>query len=174
MTAGAHPIVVGVSGWPDSSAALAYAAHGAKIGHSAVVLVHAWDLPSDDHPPMRSAADLEFAAAALLQEAADRLSSMAPNVDVASRLVRGPADTALIEASRQAAVVVLGRHAGTQARLGPLAEHVAARAHCPVVTVPAPVRQPDAAAPWSAWTLPPTPTKSPATRTTRPTAGAQA
>jgi nucleotide-binding universal stress UspA family protein len=72
----------------------------------------------------------------VLQEAADRLASMAPDVAVSTRLVKGRADTALIEASRAASVVVVGRHGGTSAWLGPVVGHVATRAHCPVVAVP--------------------------------------
>jgi nucleotide-binding universal stress UspA family protein len=138
MSAGAHPIVVGVNGSPHSSAALAYAASEAKLRHQAVVLVHAWDLmPFYDGTTIVPPADVEAAEAAVLQEAADRLSSMAPTVDVTTRLVQGRADTALIDASREASVVVLGRHGGTSSWLGPVVGHVATRAHCPVVAVPA-------------------------------------
>jgi nucleotide-binding universal stress UspA family protein len=51
-------------------------------------------------------------------------------------LVQGRADIALIDASREASVVVLGRHGGTSAWLGPVLGNVAAGSHSPVVVVP--------------------------------------
>jgi nucleotide-binding universal stress UspA family protein len=137
MSATAHSIVVGVDGSARSTAALAYAAQEARIRHQDVLLVHAWDLPLFwNGINILLAAKAENAAAAVLQDAAGQLSSMAPQVSVSTRLVQGRADTALIEASREASVVVLGRHGGTSAWLGPVVGHVATRAHCPVVAVP--------------------------------------
>jgi nucleotide-binding universal stress UspA family protein len=137
MSAASHSIVVGVDGSQHSTAALAYAAQEARVRRQEVVLVHAWDLePLWDTVSVEPQAHVEAAHAAVLQEAADRMASMAPDVAVSTRLVEGRADTALIEASRTASVVVVGRHGGTSAWLGPVVGHVATRAHCPVVAVP--------------------------------------
>jgi nucleotide-binding universal stress UspA family protein len=137
MSATTHSIVVGVDGSPHSSAAMAYAAQEAQVRHQDVVLVHAWDLePFWNTVGAVPQPHLEAAQATVLQEAADRMASMAPDVAVSTRLVKGRADTALIEASRAASVVVVGRHGGTSAWLGPVVGHVATRAHCPVVAVP--------------------------------------
>jgi nucleotide-binding universal stress UspA family protein len=137
MPATAHSIVVGVDGSAHSAAALAYAVQEARTRSQDVLLVHAWDLqPFYDGSSVLLQADVEAAEAALLQEAADRTASMAPDLTISTRLVQGRADAALIEASRSASVVVVGRHGGLSAWLGPVVGHVATRAHCPVVAVP--------------------------------------
>ena len=137
MPATTHAIVVGVDGSSHSAAALAYAVQEARIRSQDLLLVHAWDLqPFYDGSSVLLQADVEAAEAAVLQEAADRTASMAPDLTIRTLLVQGRADTALIEASRAASVLVVGRHGGLSAWLGPVVGHVATRAHCPVVAVP--------------------------------------
>ncbi|WP_028801223.1 universal stress protein [Streptomyces sp. 142MFCol3.1] len=62
-----------------------------------------------------------------------------PGVEVESRTVRAAPAHALVEATRDAAVVVIGsRRAGGRhgARLGPVAHALLHRSHCPVLLVP--------------------------------------
>jgi nucleotide-binding universal stress UspA family protein len=90
MTATTHSIVVGVDGSPHSSAAMAYAAQEAQVRHQDVVLVHAWDLePFWNGSSVLLQADVEAAEAAVLQEAADRTASMAPDLTIRTLLVQG-------------------------------------------------------------------------------------
>jgi nucleotide-binding universal stress UspA family protein len=126
-----------VDGSAHSAAALV-SAQEARLRRQPVLLVHAWDLhPFYDGSTVLPIADVEAAEQAVLQEAVDRLASLAPDVAVTSRLVQGRADTALIDASAEASLVVVGRHGGASAWLGPVVGHVATLAHCPVVAVPA-------------------------------------
>lgn len=67
-----------------------------------------------------------------------RLRDQHPGVAVEARTVRTGAARSLLEATRDAAVVVIGvhRHSGPGTRLGPVAHTLLHRSHCPVVVVP--------------------------------------
>ncbi len=85
---------------------------------------------------------LESGTRTVLEEAAARLSSLAPGVGVSAQLVAGKAARALLDASATAAVVVLGSaRAGAlqQLLLGTTSISVVALAKCPVVVVGAQV-----------------------------------
>ncbi|MFK4105318.1 universal stress protein [Streptomyces sp. NPDC019531] len=69
-----------------------------------------------------------------------RLQEHHPTVSVEARTVRRKPSHALLEATRQAAVVVIGAHHRTgrlSPHLGPVAHTLLHRSHCPVVLVPA-------------------------------------
>jgi nucleotide-binding universal stress UspA family protein len=109
----AAPVVVGVDGSPGSLRALDWAAREAATRQSRLHVLHAflWPLmhvplgPSDLGPPDGG---LRNAAVHILTSAADRARRAAPALDVSTDLpVCAPA-AALIEASHDAGLVVVG------------------------------------------------------------------
>ncbi|WP_329282236.1 universal stress protein [Streptomyces sp. NBC_01451] len=67
-----------------------------------------------------------------------RLREQHPGVDVETRTFRAGAAHSLLQATQEAAVVVIGAHGrgGPGAGLGPVAHTLLRRSHCPVVVVP--------------------------------------
>lgn len=147
-------VVVGVDGSPQSLHAVDWATREAVARQCPLRIVHAflWPLlnvplgPPELGPPE---AGLRNAADAILSTAADRARAAAPALDIGTDLpVCAPA-AALIEASQDAALVVVGnRGLGGFAGLlvGSVGVQAAAHADCPVVVV----RDGDAVEPGSA------------------------
>ena len=130
-------IVVGVNGSEASKAAVRWAGAEAAVRHAPVLLVHAWnDAPNTETAWLLLADSARRAEAALLAEASELLRSVAPGVEQQTDLREGRADVALVDASEHAALLVLGRHGGSDAWLGPVLGHVSVRSRCPVVAVP--------------------------------------
>lgn len=129
-------IVVGVNGAQEGDAALRWAGAEAGRRHLSVLLVHAWAVyPVAEGWPM-PLEGIREAEAQVLVEAEERFRSWAPGVETHTRLVEGRADVALAEASQDAALLVVGRHAGSSAWLGPVLGHLTTHAGCPVVAIP--------------------------------------
>lgn len=135
-------IVVGLDGSPAVTA-LRWAATEACLRGSNLRLVYAWRMPrtvrpfggSDVQPP----ASLHKRGEDALAEARDRVASQAPWVEVETSVARRPALDALMHASRDAELVVVGtRGRGALGALGfgSVSSRLAARAPCPVVVVP--------------------------------------
>lgn len=138
MTAPAHPIIVGVDASADSDRGVAWATHEAKVQGVPLRLVHA-------RPPVHTDVPLTESDERALWESAKRLvdkarASVDPaiGVSVTSDVVDGLPARVLIEASRDAELVVLGargHHALSGLLLGSVSQQVCAHAHCPVVVV---------------------------------------
>ena len=143
-------IVVGVDGSEASRAALGWAADEAHRRGDYVVAVMAWmpriiaagpwpgmvPLPVDDQDAER---DAQEALAKVVDEVLGRI----PSVEVERRVVHGPAAPALIEAAREAQLLVVGSrgHGGVAGlMLGSVSQQCAHHAPCPVVIVRAPER----------------------------------
>ena len=129
--------------WASGRAALDWAAAEADTQNRPLHLVHAFtsalvvnplgvaSVPCDD-------ASALAAAASVAQDAARRARDVAPDLEVTTRVVVGPAATAVLHAAQDAEMVVLGRR-----RLGcftsllrrSVSVQVAARAPCPVTVV---------------------------------------
>jgi len=143
-------IVVGVDGSDASRDALRWAAEEARLRSAPLVAVHAWSFvpaqPIGD-PGMLAvpAGDLagqlgaenDAAQIGLDQAVEDALGA---DSDVASerRLVEGDAGEALVDASKDAQLVVVGSHGRSgfkAALLGSVSRHVVDHAACPVVVV---------------------------------------
>lgn len=128
-------IVVGVDGSVTAADALRWAVQEAALREATVEVWHAWYVPfmSPGAPPPDER-PLEVAGRAVLDDA------VAPyGGTVTTRLVRGVAASALLDASRDADLLVLGaRGTGGFAglRVGSVSEYVVAHASCPVVVVP--------------------------------------
>jgi nucleotide-binding universal stress UspA family protein len=142
-TAPRTAIVVGVDGSPHSLHALDWATREAAARSCPLRIVHAflWPLfnlplgPPDLGPPD---AGLQNAAERVLSTAADRARQIAPAVDVSTDLPVGTPAAVLVEASRDAGLVVVG-HRGlggfTGLLVGSVGVQTAAYAACPVIVV---------------------------------------
>lgn len=137
-------IVVGLDGSVPSARALAWAAEEAHIRGTRLEVVNAWQIPSVGLPglsPPYPDEMFEPAAAAVIETALADLGTAGDRVGVDRRTVKGHPAAVLIEASRGAALVVVGSHGhggvvGTL--LGSVSRRVADHAHCPVVIVRTP------------------------------------
>lgn len=145
MSVHPHPIVVGVDGSAAGDAALRLAAREARVRSVPLSLVYAWlPFPLYDTglwPPVRvlsTVDDLEDAQRDVLDRVETSLRAFAPGLPYTSQLVREQPTNALLDASRDAALLVVGGRApgSHPAWLGPLVSHLAARAQCPLVVVP--------------------------------------
>jgi nucleotide-binding universal stress UspA family protein len=143
MTTPAAAIVVGVDGSPASVHAVDWATREALSQNCPLRIVHAflwplYNVPLGPPPFGPPDAGFEHFAERILAHAADRARRAAPGLDVSTSLpVRAPA-AALIEASHDAALVVVG-HRGLGGfaglLLGSVGVQTAAHAACPVVVV---------------------------------------
>src|SRR3954454_11476502 len=113
-----RPVVVGVDGAPGSAGALRYAVAEASRRAVPLHLVHTspslvtMGLPfghSGGTILPLPAAELERVGTAVLDEAATTVHRIAAEVEIVTRLVPGPAATALVEYSAHAQLVVIGR-----------------------------------------------------------------
>jgi nucleotide-binding universal stress UspA family protein len=143
MTTSLAPIVVGVDGSSSSLHAVDWAAREASARGCPLRIVHAflwplYNVPLGPVPGGPLDTGLRAAAERILSAAAERTRRAAPAVDVSTDLpVCAPA-AALIDASQDAALVVVG-HRGlggfTGLLLGSVGVQTAAHAACPVIVV---------------------------------------
>jgi nucleotide-binding universal stress UspA family protein len=138
-------IVVGVDGSDASKEALRWALDEAKLRGATVVAVNAWQvplLPIDVGPPPVPALDavellpeVERSAQRLVESVVEEVAGGA-DVDVEPVAAEGPAVTVLIEAARDAELLVVGsrgRGGFLGLLLGSVSLQVAQHAPCPVV-----------------------------------------
>jgi nucleotide-binding universal stress UspA family protein len=135
-------IVVGVDGSESSLTALRWALGEARLRETEVELIHTWSLtPMVD--PMGFASyvpieELGVAAKQIVDEVMKKVEEFVGKVKVTTRIARGPAAATLLEAAKDAQLLVVGRrgHGGFMGLLlGSVAEQVAHHAPCPVVIV---------------------------------------
>ncbi|MEV0201226.1 universal stress protein [Nonomuraea sp. NPDC050691] len=141
-------IIAGVDGSPHSLAAVDWASREAAARQSRLRIVHAFLWPRMSIPMGRSARDLPAmgppdaglrqAAEEILDTAAGRARQATPALDVSTDLPMCAPAAALIDASRDAALAVVG-HRGlggfTGLLVGSVGVQTAAHAACPVVVV---------------------------------------
>ncbi|MFF4054870.1 universal stress protein [Streptomyces sp. NPDC001668] len=145
---GGRHVLLGLEDDSDEDTAL-YAFQEAERRGVPLSVLHSWthrhvtpELPSlvpGTSPGQKQLAQQERAEDSVPRFSLARLSERHPSIQVESRTVRtGPAH-ALLEATRDSAVVVVGAHHRTHRfgpRLGPVAHTLLHRSHCPVVVVP--------------------------------------
>jgi len=142
-----RPVVVGVDGGPGSEGALRYAVREAQRTGTTLRAVHVIPSYVPVSPMMPALADeIARAGEEILDHARLRLAELAPSLDVETRSLTGPRISGLVDAARNARVLVIGREtrnalerlmgAGTTAA-------VAAHATVPVVVVPQEWTPPD-------------------------------
>jgi nucleotide-binding universal stress UspA family protein len=134
------PVVVGVDGSPVSEAALAFAFDAAAARGVEMVALHAWSPTAIDRAlePV-----IDWNAVAIEEDAvlAERLAGWGqkyPQVTVRRTVVRDGAARALVDASRDAQLVMVGSHGRgnvTGLLLGSVSHGVLHAAHCPVAIV---------------------------------------
>ncbi|GAA1071741.1 universal stress protein [Nocardiopsis composta] len=137
-------IVVGVDGSLESRTALDWASAAAERRGARLVVVNALDMPLIAMPfsapvrmnPMPEVADR---ASGLLTTAVGRVAETQPGLKVRSEVSLTDPASALLEASEEAELVVVGSHGlgGVGSLfLGSVSIRVSARASCPVAVVP--------------------------------------
>lgn len=134
-------IVVGVDGSDGSRRALEWAAGEARNHAGRLVVLAAWEIPV--LVDGSGAWERGKLSDALRAEAEDRSASMAREVcdglEYVSRAVEGPAARALVDAARNADMLVVGsrgRGGFSSLLLGSVSSQCAHHAPCPVVIVP--------------------------------------
>jgi nucleotide-binding universal stress UspA family protein len=135
--------VVGIDGSPGARKALRWALDEARMHGAALDVVHAWHVPylmttTYLTPTPYEPREFEAAAGRLLAEAVEAEDTS--DVEVRQVLVAAPAAPALLDAASGADLLVVGSHGRggfTGLMLGSVSQHVAQRARCPVVVVPA-------------------------------------
>ncbi len=142
----AGPVLLGVDGSPAGEEAVEFAFEEAGLRGTEAVALHAWTpgsaaaAPPQD-PSMPSCAlepGILAAQEPLLAEAVAGRRQRHPDVRVEYTVVRGDAREALIEASRNAGLIVVGsrgRGGFTGLLLGSVSQALLHHAHCPVVVV---------------------------------------
>lgn len=140
-------IVVGVDGSRGSDAALAWAAEEARRRGGDLLIAHVGDLPDSSGLSVATAqavaADLGRHARGLLGRAVRAVASRQPMVAVDATHRTGGAARVLVELSRDAELLVVGRSGmtdGFDALLGAVSHGVAAYARCSVTVVPQSVK----------------------------------
>jgi len=136
-------IVVGVDGSPGSQGAVEFAAREAAAHEARLHLLSAWEVPasvlSGGGVPSDIYETFEAEAHKVLEDAAARVRELAPGVEVETRTAEGHAGNALVDESRTADLIVIGRrgHSGlTDFLLGSISHQVADHSRCAVVIVP--------------------------------------
>ena len=138
-------IVVGVDGSAPAHGALRFALEEGAIRNACVEVIHAWTTPVGALPLGMGAlpidpAEYERAAIDVLDEIVDAelAATREPPPEVRRRVVEGPPAGTLLQASKDAAMLVVGSH-GHGELLGLLLGSVSAacvhHARCPVVVV---------------------------------------
>jgi nucleotide-binding universal stress UspA family protein len=136
---GHNRVVVGVDGSPSSREALEWAAREARLRGDSLEAVIAWHIPTQMAYPGAPAVlyDFEESAKEVLERELDAV--LGPDAtSVIRRVEPGPAARVLIDASRDAELLVVGsRGHGEFAGmlLGSVSQHCTSHAHCPVVVV---------------------------------------
>ncbi len=128
-------IVAGVDGSQGSLEALRWAARQAEMTGAELHAVMAWSLPEIYSYTPR---DFQGDARKALENAIEQALGKQPRVTVIARVVEGHPARALIDASRDAQLLVVGSRghgAFTGMLLGSVSQHCVGHAECPVVVV---------------------------------------
>jgi nucleotide-binding universal stress UspA family protein len=130
-----YKVVVGVDGSPHSAAAMRWALSEAAEHDGQVMAVLAWQMPFVSIPGAYDRAELEQTYKSYLLQTISEVAP-APPVPLFSVVAEGEPVDALIEAAKDADLLVLGikghsRYAGLM--LGSVSAACAANAPCPVV-----------------------------------------
>ena len=140
-------IIVGVDGSVSSAHAMAWALDEARCRGVDVLLVHAWTYALGGHTAVaQNLALLAAASQELLDVRVSQARADAPDVTVEGKLVQQAPAAALVDASRDGDLLVVGsRGHGSAASLfvGSVADACVRHAHAPVVVIrPEAVAQP--------------------------------
>jgi nucleotide-binding universal stress UspA family protein len=131
-------IVVGVDGSDSSVAGLRWACDLASSNGSTIDVLTTWQWPMSLGAaiPIPTGYDPAVDAQKVVDEAVAPVAKAFPALTIRTRVVEGNASLALVEASRHAALLVVGNrgHAEfTGLLLGSVSQHCAVHAACPVL-----------------------------------------
>jgi len=132
-----YRIVVGVDGSEHSSTALRWALKEAECHSGMVTAVLAWQVPFLSFPGAFDRDELENAYKNFLIETVSAVAPK-PAVPLETLVAEGDPTESLVEASKDANLLVLGtrgRSAFAGLLLGAVSQGAAATAHCPVVLI---------------------------------------
>ncbi|WP_168200785.1 universal stress protein [Allokutzneria sp. NRRL B-24872] len=156
MSKSTKPIVVGVDGSEFSVQALRWAIHQAHGTGAPVTAVMAWQpyaiTPSTLPMPVLEPSVSEAESRGLhaeLDAIVERASTGLPEVPVRTELIAGPASKVLVDASRDARLLVLGSHGRgylVTALIGSVTLSCARDARCPLLVLPPAVARESGAA----------------------------
>lgn len=131
------PVVIALDGSPHSERTLEWGVREASRRGAPALLVRAHQEPTDYSPwawyPAAPAPPYDTEPVDYLARARASAASRDPEVDVTTRLLRGPTVPGLRALTEDARLLVLG--AGRRRGVGRVALHLAAHARCPVVLV---------------------------------------
>ncbi len=135
---GTARIVVGVDGSAPSLGALSWAAAEADATGAVLEAVTTWQWPTGYGWPLPFPEGFDPSADAerALEAALAPVRAGRPTLEIVTRVVEGHPAEVLVDASRGAALLVVGNRghgAFAGMLLGSVSEHCAAHAHCPVV-----------------------------------------
>lgn len=141
LTENEQRVVVGIDGSPQSDRAVHYAVIEARRRNTGLLLVHAVHetAPMAAMLPLYSVESFAEVGKRLVEDAEKLAVELDPDVDVTTSVKGGSRVGVILDAAEHASLVVLGHRTRTGA--GRVLAHstttgVAARAHCPVVSVP--------------------------------------
>ncbi len=140
-------IVVGIDGSEHSKMALAWAARQASATGAPLTVVTTWEFPNSYGYPVPWPENVDFAAdaKAVLDETVAAVLGATPAIELIREVVRGHPAPVLEEASRTAALLVVGSRGHGQFAgmlLGSVSEYLATHAHCPLVIIREPGDRP--------------------------------
>ncbi len=138
-----YRIVVGVDGSEDGDRALRWAVGEADRRGGTVQAIIAWSSDGTGRAVVTKTHPSEERAAAeeKLRRAVEPVSAAHPDVAIASEAVEGRPADALVQAAKDADVLVVGSHGHGRlhhAVVGSVAEECIRAAVCPVVVIPVP------------------------------------
>jgi nucleotide-binding universal stress UspA family protein len=137
-----HGIVVGYDGSPGSQVALDWAAETARLQGKRLTIVHSGSVNEvPPSPPSTGESSSGQVTKSLADEGAERAGEVLDASDIETQYWLGSPASQLIEASKEADLVVVGSRARGRVRaglLGSTSYAVTAHAECPVVVVRGP------------------------------------
>ncbi|MCL5947674.1 MAG: universal stress protein [Actinobacteria bacterium] len=139
-------IVAGVDGTPTSLRALFWAAREASLRGAVLQVVHAWQYPFEALsgayvPPIPTELEIQQWADGVIDKALESLKSHVTGLDdleIVSRAVNGSPSRVLLNACRNADLLVVGRHHRRLVAdlfIGSTSQFLVSHATCPVVVV---------------------------------------
>lgn len=144
-TARRGPVVVGVDDAPEALEAIRIAIGEAQALGVPLVAVHAWDIGPWLEPPYKGTlpdvGTVESALDTMIDEILAPHLADAPDVVVEKRILAGNPAVALVKASEEASLVVVGsrgRGGFAGLLLGSTSRELVRQAHCPVIVTRAP------------------------------------
>jgi nucleotide-binding universal stress UspA family protein len=131
-------IVAGIDGSPPSIGALEWAARQAELTGATLEVVMSWEWPTNYGwlPPWPEDWQPADAVTTVVEQAVSEVHKSHPGVEVVGTVREGHPTEVLIEASKEADLLVLGSRGHGEfvgMLIGSVSEHCAAKAHCPVL-----------------------------------------